>query len=192
MKVGRILVLALAIVGLTASARAQDKPREMSGEKKMSMEMPKPAPEMESMKWMVGKWAVNETHEPGPMGPGGKGKGTMTVKLGPGGFSHIMDYESKGPMGMFAGHGLSAWDSDKKMFVGSWSDNMTPGLMTSNCTVEGKDMTCMGEGMMNGQKTSMRTTAKNVSPSGWTEVFEISTAGGPYQKMMSLEYKPMK
>jgi hypothetical protein len=189
MNVGRILVLAFAVAGLCSAAAADEK---KADEKKMAMEMPKPGPEMESMKWMVGKWAVVETHEPGPMGPGGKGAGSMTVMLGPGGFSHIMSYESKGPMGSFNGHGVSAWDPNKKKFVGSWTDSMTPGLMTSECAWEGKDMTCTGENMMNGQKASMRTTSKNVAASGWTEVFELSVAGGPYQKMMTLEYKPMK
>ena len=136
------------------------------------MEMPKPAPEMESFKWMVGKWRVIETHEPGPMGPGGAGAGTMTVTLGPGGFSHIMHYESNGPMGKFTGHGISAWDADKKKFVGSWTDSMTPGLMMSECSVEGKDMTCKSDGTMQGQKMSM--------------------GDGPMQKMMTLEYKPLK
>jgi hypothetical protein len=183
MKVRHMLIVALAAVAFSFAAFAQEKP---------AMEMPKPAPEMENFKWMVGKWKVAETHEPGPMGPGGKGSGTMTVTLGPGGLSHIMSYESKGPMGKFTGHGITAWDPDKKKFVGSWTDSMTPGLMTSECAVEGKDMTCTSEGTMHGQKMLMRTTAKNVSPSGWTEVFEMAMGNEPLKKMMTLEYKPMK
>jgi hypothetical protein len=63
-------------------------------------EMPKPGKEMTDHRWMIGKWNVAETHEKSPWNPkGGTGKGVMTVTEGPGGFSHVVSYESKGPMG---------------------------------------------------------------------------------------------
>jgi hypothetical protein len=154
------------------------------------MEMPKPAPEMEKMKWMVGKWNVMETHEKSDWGPGGTGKGVSTVTLGPGGFSQIIDYTSMGPMGKFVGHGITAWDPNTKTWRGSWTDSMTPGMMTMECKEEGKDLVCSGESMMEGKKMSMRSRAVNPNPAGWSEVMEMSMDGGPYQKMISFEYKP--
>ena len=154
------------------------------------MEMPKPGPEMEKMKWMVGKWNVTETHEKSPWGPGGPGKGTAVVTLGPGGFSQVMEYNSTGPAGKFTGHGVTAWDPNTKSYRGAWADSMTPGIMTMECKEEGKDVVCSGENMMDGKKMAMRSRAVNPNPAGWSEVMEISMDGGPYQKMISFEYKP--
>ena len=154
------------------------------------MEMPEPAPEMKKMDWMIGRWSVDETHEKSQWGPGGTGEGAMEVERGPGGFSHVFTYESTGPMGSFSGHGMTAWDPQAKVYRTSWTDNMTPGLMISECREEGNDIVCTSESSMAGPPMTMRTRAINPNPEGWTEVFEVSTDGGPYQKMMTLEYEP--
>lgn len=156
------------------------------------MEMPKPAPEMEKMKWMVGTWDVAETHEKSPWGPGGPGKGKSVVTLGPGGFSQVLEYNSTGPSGKFAGRGLTAWDPNTKSYRGAWTDSMTPGIMVMDCKEEGQDLVCNGESMMDGKKMAMRSRAVNPSPAGWSEVMEISVDGSPYQKMISFQYKPAK
>ena len=156
------------------------------------MEMPKPAPEMEKMKWMVGTWDVAETHEKSPWGPGGPGKGTSVVTMGPGGFSQVMEYNSTGPSGKFSGRGLTAWDPNTKSYRGAWTDSMTPGIMMMDCKEEGQDLVCSGESMADGKKMAMRSRAVNPSPAGWSEVMEISMDGSPYQKMISFQYKPAK
>jgi len=192
MKIGRVLSLVLggAVLLGTAQAQEKEKPKSMAGEK--AMEMPKPGPEMEKWKWMLGKWSVTETHEKSPWGPGGTGKGMMEVSPGPGGFSHTFTYNSMGPMGKFSGRGMNAWDPNDKVYRGTWADNMTPGIMISECREEGKDFVCAWESMMEGKKIKNRTRSTNPSPAGWTELFETSMDGGPYQKMMALEYKRAK
>ena len=72
------------------------------------------APEMQKMHWMVGSWTVAETHEKSPWSGGGKGQGTSVVTLGPGGHSLYFDYKSSGPMGPYAGRGLTAWDPKRE------------------------------------------------------------------------------
>lgn len=156
------------------------------------MEMPKPGPEMEKYKWMIGKWSVSETHEKSEFGPGGPGKGTAVFSLGPGGFSHIMDYNATGPMGKFSGRGVTAWDPETKSYRGAWVDSMSPGIWTMACREEGKDFVCSVEGAMDGKKMAMRSRAMNLSPAGWTEVMEMSVDGSPYQKAMTVEYKPAR
>lgn len=173
-------VAALGICALAGVALAQ------------APEMPKPGKEMTDHKWMVGKWNVAETHEKSDWGPGGPGKGHMTVTEGPGGFSHIFMYDSKGPMGAYSGRGMMAWNDSMKSYQSTWADNTTPGIMMTTCKWEGKDMVCSGEGEMQGQKFWMRTRATDPKPSGWTEVFEHSTDGTNWKKMMTLEYKPAK
>jgi uncharacterized protein DUF1579 len=188
MKLVRSLFLAGAAAALLVSpARAVEMTAEGPG-----MEMPKPGPEMEKYKWMVGKWAVNETHEKSAFGPGGPGKGTAVITLGPGGFSHVMDYNSTGPTGKFSGKGITAWDPAAKAYRGAWTDNMTPGIMVMECREEGMDWVCSGESMMGDKKMAMRSRAMNPAPAGWSEVMEVSMDGGPYQKMMTMEYKPAK
>ena len=156
----------------------------------MGMEMPKPAAEMTKLDWMVGDWSVKETHEATPWSPGGTGQGTMEIDRGPGGFSQVMEYESSGPMGTVQGRALMAWDAQAGVYRIAWTDNMTPGIVMSECRDEGKDLVCTGEGSMGGKTYSMRSRAANPNPQGWTEVFETSMDGGPYQKTMTLEYQP--
>ena len=182
-------ILVAAVLPVLAAAQDKEMAKEKSGEG-TSMVMAKPAPEMEKFKWMVGRWSVSETHEPGPSNPGGKGEGTMEITLGPGGFSHVSVYGSSGPMGSYSGRGLTAWDPEAKVYRGVWVDNMTSGIFQSECREGGSDIVCTGEGTMEGKKMSMRTRSISPAPQGWTEVFEISVDGAPYQKIMTLEYKP--
>jgi hypothetical protein len=172
---------AIALAALAGVAAAQ------------APEMPKPGKEMTDHKWMVGKWSVSETHEKSPWNPaGGTGKGVMTVTEGPGGFSHIVSYESKGPMGAYSGRGVMAWNDATKVYQSTWADNATPGLMLSTCTADGKDLVCKGDAEFQGQKFQTRTRAVDPKPSGWTEIFENSTDGTNWMKVMTLEYKPAK
>lgn len=192
MRMGRVLALVLGGAVLCTAAQAQDpeKPKAPAGDP--AMEMPKPGPEMEKMKWMVGKWNVTETHEKNDFGPGGPGKGTMVFSLGPGGFSHTFSYSSTGPMGKFSGHGMTAWDAEAKLYRNVWADSMTPGIMTMECREDGKDWVCSGEAVMMGKKCTMRFRSIAPGPAGWTEVMEVSTEGGPYNKMITFEYKKAK
>lgn len=149
---------------------------------------PRPAPEMEKWKWMVGTWTVTEAHEKTAFSPGGTGMGKSVITLGPGGFSLYYDYRSTGPLGQYAGRGLSAWDADAKIHRSVWTDNMTPSLVVSECREEGKDLVCTGDAVMNGQKITMRSRSIDPKPSGWTDVLETSADGANFQKMMTLKY----
>jgi Protein of unknown function (DUF1579) len=188
MKFPKILILWVAFAVLVASAQEKEKAKETSGEKPM-MDMPKPAPEMTKRDWMLGKWNVSETHEKSPFSPGGMGKGTSVVMLGPGGFSHVFSYSSVGPAGNFNGQGIIAWDPNARMHRGAWIDSMTPGLMTTECREEGADLVCSGESMMEGKKMATRSRTMSSKPSGWTEVTELSMDGGPWQRARTFEFK---
>src|SRR5689334_5264477 len=98
-----VTVLAAA---LCAVAPAQDKAA--SKKKAPSMPaMPKPGPEMNELKPLIGTWTTDETMDPSPMMPtGGTATGTNTVRSGPGGLSVVMDQRSKSAMGPYSGHGV--------------------------------------------------------------------------------------
>jgi hypothetical protein len=61
-----------------------------------AMHMPKPGPEMARLQAFVGNWNVEENHEPGLFGPGGKDHGVAPTHLGPGGLSFLVDFKSSG------------------------------------------------------------------------------------------------
>jgi hypothetical protein len=191
MQVGRVLTLVLGAAVLGASMQAQEperKPRAGGP----TMEVAKPAPEMEKRKWVVGNWNVIETHEKSDASPGGIGKGTSVIELGPGGHSQIITYNSVGPTGKFAGHGMIAWDPEAKIFRSAWADSMTPGILTSDCREEGKDWVCSGGSSMGGKKIVLRSRSVAPNPAGWTEVTEMSTDGGPFTRMRTFEFTRAK
>jgi hypothetical protein len=172
---------------LGASMHAQERERKPAA-RGSAIEMAKPAPEMEKWKWVVGKWNVTETHEKSDWSPGGIGKGTSVIALGPGGHSQIITYNSTGPTGRGSAHGIIAWDPAAKIYRSVWADSMTPGILTMDCREEGKDRVCSGESMMQGKKLVMRSRSIAPNPGGWTEVIEMSTNGGPFTKMRTFEF----
>src|SRR5213593_4596580 len=79
------------------------------------MPMPKPAPEMKELRDLIGSWTTDEQFEASPWMPsGGTGTGVNTVRLGPGGFTVLMEQRSKSAMGSFTGHGVFTWDPNDK------------------------------------------------------------------------------
>ena len=81
---------------------------------------PPPPPEMQRLATvLVGSWRTNEKHEPGQIAPtGGLGRGTATVRVGPGGRSLISDYTAVDPSGTFVGHSLMWWDGKAQAYRG--------------------------------------------------------------------------
>src|SRR5256885_17210997 len=106
----RTLPIILAGV-LCAIGFAEDKaPAKKAPAASAAPAMPKPGPEMKELRDLIGSWTTDEKFEQTPFMPAGTGAGVNTTRLGPGGFSVIMDQRSKGSMGSFTGHGRFAWD----------------------------------------------------------------------------------
>lgn len=93
------------------------------------MEMPKPGPEHEELKRMVGSWSGPETLHPSPWNPkGGTAVGRIDARLALDGFAVVSDYEQEveGRV-VFRGHGIYTWDPRRKLYVMTWFDSMAPG-----------------------------------------------------------------
>ncbi len=189
MKIRRGMLLLLVFGLVAAWSVAQEKEATKGRPAGQQMPMPQPGPEMKEIAWMAGNWNVREEFEPSEMGPGGKGRGVSTVTRGPGGFSLMTQYRSSGPMGNFTGHGIIAWDPEKKVYKSYWADSMTPSVWEMDCRWEGKDMACSGEGASMGKKTVMHMKLMDVSRNSYTETGEASTDGGPFKKFMTLKYR---
>lgn len=157
------------------------------------MEMPKPSPEMERLtKLLVGTWRTSEKFEPSPemgMPNGGNGTGTEVVKAGPGGFSVIADYKSRGAMGNFAGHGVTYWDAKEQAYKSFWIDSMAGQGETSTGKWEGNDLVFTSEGEMQGKKYSNLQKFTDITPNSFT--FKMSSAmdGGDMKEVMTINYK---
>lgn len=148
----RFALTLAALVGVTigAPAHAQDapphSPQDMAA-------MPKPGPEHQIFQDEAGTWdATVETYMK-PGAPPMLSKGTETNIVGCSGLCLITDFKGEAMPGMaFQGHGVAAYDPQKKKYVGSWTDSMSFGLAISESTwdpaartftgtMEGPDMT---------------------------------------------------
>src|SRR5712692_3761717 len=122
-------ILAAGLVSFAAFAQEKPATKKKAAEP-AGMPMPKPAAEMKELRDFIGVWTSDEKFEPSPMmPPGGTGTGTNTTRLGPGGFSVLMDQRSKSAMGPFSGHGVFTWDPNDKVYRFVWTDSMTPGVV---------------------------------------------------------------
>lgn len=192
MRIARFLALGLV---LALPLAAQDKAAKADEKKASTMAdmMQKPGPEMAKMKAMVGTWDVEETHEAGPMGPGGKGKGVGRVTLGPGGLSIMIDYQSKaGHIKGFKGLGVLAWDEPSKSYKQSWVDNMMAMMQVATGNWDGDKFVMNTEGTMMGKPYKGRDEFTNFTKEGFTLTSYWSMDGAPMAKMMTLVHRHAK
>jgi hypothetical protein len=128
--------------------------------------MPKPAPEHEWLKQLVGEWTTEGECVAGPDQPPIKMKGTESVTA-VGGF-WVRAANQGEIMGMpFEGHLTLGYDAAKKHYVGSWIDNMSGHLWTYRGSVDGRKLTLDAEG------PSMLDPTK---PAKYRETLEIKSA----------------
>ena len=186
MKTIGLTLLAAGLLCFTAS------PQEKSATKKKSadagMSMPKPAAEMKELRALVGTWSSDETFEPSPFMPGGTATGTNTVRLGPGGFTVLMEQRSKSAtMGSFAGHGVLTWDPNEKAYKTVWADSMTPGVTVDTGHKEGDNIVYTGEITMGGKKIATKTVIADRTPTSYT-LTGYANDGSGEKKTMTIKF----
>lgn len=86
--------------------------------------LPTPAPEVQKLAFLVGDWVHEETFQPGPMGPGGTGKGRSKSAMALGDHYVYTIYTTNSPMGKLEARGFFGWDREKKTYTMDWFDNM--------------------------------------------------------------------
>ena len=87
--------------------------------------MPTPAPEMAALKAFDGSWTCEGYVPAGPMGPGGKTKGTVKSGADLGGFWQSGIVKSRlADMPEFEGEFHMTYDPANKNYVMLWVDNM--------------------------------------------------------------------
>lgn len=138
-------------------------------------EAPKPAPELQKLEFLVGDWIHDETYQPGPMGPGGKGKGISKSAWALGGHHLSVQYASNTPIGKVEGRGFIGWDGEAKSYRMDWFDN--GGSATHYAGVFDADgaLVLKAEYSLQGQKIAEQFSIKKQD--GGSVAFALAMAG---------------
>ena len=122
-----------------------------------AQEPPKPGPEHEFLKKLVGTWDL--TMKFGGM----ETKGVVTYKTDLGGLWLLSSLESEFGGMKFQGRGMDSYDPAKKKYVGVWIDSMStsPLVMEGTFDKQKKALTMVGEGPgMDGKPTKYKTVSE--------------------------------
>jgi len=198
----RMRMLALLLAAAVAVAGAQEKKttKDMKGSKDMKagkmpdMNAPQSAEMKKLEKMLAGSWMLDETFEAMMGMPGGKGKGTETVKRGPGGNSLVGDVKASSAMGPFAGHALMWYDAKAGGYRSIWCDTMSPngcddsgvGKWQGNDLVFESDSDIPAQ--MGGGKMHMVQKFSDVTANSFTFSMD-GTMNGKNVHMMTIKYK---
>lgn len=152
--------------------------------------MPKPAPEIERLRTMLqGRWTTEEKHEPNEFVPqGGTGKGSESVRPGPGGLSIIAEYTSQGPTGQFAGIGIFTWNAAQKAYELHWTDNTNPAMTMMTGKWEGENLVFSGTDTFMGKKLHSRHMFTEIKPNAFTYTIDMGPAANQLKRALTVSY----
>ena len=151
-----------------------------------AQEPPKPGPEHEVLKTLVGTWDLTMT------GGGMESKGTVTYKLDLGGLWLVGNLETDLGGMKYSGRGYDTYDAAKKKYVSVWIDSMStsPMVMEGTYDKEKKSMTMTGEGPgMDGKPAKWRSVSEMKDDD--TLVFRMYVGDGK-DPMFTITYKRKK
>lgn len=176
MKLGRALFLSLACVLGCAVLRA---PAQEG--------MPKPGPEMERLKFLVGNWDTKGEYLKSKMVPDGfKGDGWYKAQLGPGGYSVLADFEEAGPAGKEVGHQVFCWVPGQNSYTVMTVGNF-PGVVIGHAHWEGDKLILDSDVEMGGGTFHTHIVYSNVTANS-VHVEESTKAGsGEFQLIYRMD-----
>ena len=156
--------------------------------KTRSQEPPKPGAEHEHLKQMEGTW--DATIKAG----GQESKGTMTYKMGMGGYWLVSHFQGEFGGQKFEGRGMDTYDPFKKKYVSAWADSMAPFLlvMEGDLDKESKALTMTGMGPSPAGIVKYKAVTK--MPDADSMEFNLSAPGegGKEAVMLTIVYKRKK
>jgi hypothetical protein len=127
------------------------------------LQIPKPGPEMEKLKFLIGTWETKGGYEKSPMFPaGGEQIGWYKAQLGPGGFSILADFEADGPLGKEIGHEIITWDPKQNVYTTIVVGNAFPGANIGTSKWEGAELVTVHEFDYNGTKIHLRSAITKI------------------------------
>jgi hypothetical protein len=142
----------------------------------------------------VGTWdATIKLWLPGSETPV-ESKAVETVSLMPGGFWTLSRFEGEVMGQKFTGHGQNGYDPNKKKYVGTWIDSMTPSLMVLEGTYDPKtrELTMLAEGfdLTIGEVTRTKMVSKSDGPGQrkFSMYMASKSTGDKFVRSMEVEY----
>lgn len=143
-----------------------------------------------------GEWITEMTMWMDPQAQPIKSTGSCTNKMILGGRYQQSVYQGNIMGQNMEGIGTTGYDNAKKMFEGSWVDNMGSGMMKSTGTYDAATKTLHMKGMqtdpMSGKEIPFRETHQFIDDN--TQVMEmfITPEGGPEFKTMEIKFTRKK
>lgn len=143
----------------------------------------------------VGKWDMTVRMFMSPDAPADESKATSEMKWILGG-RYLAD-ETKGLVGgmEFEGHGLTGYDNFQQVYVGSWIDNMSTGIMhqEGRYAADTKTFTFVGEGpdFATNKMARTRTVETWIDADHWKMEMFSPGPEGEY-KSMEIDYARAK
>ncbi len=142
--------------------------------------------QMGKLQLLVGTWSYTETYEKSAYMPnGGGGTGTYEARLGPGGYSLIIDFTTHAGFGDEIGHAILTWDPKEKAYKQYVAGNSFPGCAIFTGHWEGDLLTFQGEFEAGGVKTLLKTTYTEWKPKSITILEYYGVGDAPLQLLQT-------
>ena len=142
--------------------------------------------QMEKLQLLVGTWSYTETYEKTAYMPnGGGGTGTYEARLGPGGYSLIIDFTTHAGFGDEIGHAILTWDPKEKAYKQYVAGNAFPGCAIFTGHWEGDLLIFQGEFEAGGVKTNLKTTYTEWKPKSITILEYYGVGDAPFQLLQT-------
>lgn len=184
----RPALAALVVLGLTSVSLAQAKTEKGKAPEKPAAAatpsgMPKPAPEMDKIKWMVGTWQCTGKTMASPMGPEHPTEVEVKAEMAFDGMWMLAHYREKktaqNPTPI-SSEDYWTYDPAQKMFTRVAVDNTGSFMTGTSKGWEKGKLVWTVEGMMGGQKMKMRETFNEKSPRELGYTGEMGSADGKW------------
>ena len=154
-----------------------------------------PAPEMKKLSVLLGAWEFTEAwtepvrYKRGDYEgvPGEGGYGTLTVRPGPGGFSLVLDYEARNPMGRVTALAVLAWDPARRVYELDEIHSAFPGVFNLTGRFEKGDLVFRGKSVRTGEGRAVRLVWKGLGQDAMTAVMSASEEGGRMERAWTME-----
>ena len=153
---------------------------------------PRPAPELDALKFLVGTWRCDGRIGATPMGPEHAFKATAKTTRDLDGFWYTIRYsEKKAKDHPFPVTAVLAWGYDPvgKAWVGTGIDSFGGWGATTAKGFEGDKLVFTGEEMLMGKKTPLRETLTRKSDKEVSMLREVSMEKGKWMMLQDMTCK---
>jgi hypothetical protein len=191
----RILTFVALLTIMAALATAQEAGR-AKPEAKQPVKLFASSPQSQEMKKMTdtfaGLWKTTIHVFKGQWFPAdGTAKGRAGIHSGPAGNAIVEQFDSLGPLGSFAGHGVYWYDKQLGAYQGLWCDSMDP----TGCGPvgkggwEGDNLVFNNQINSQGNNWHVRETFSNITEDSYDFMIEAAIDDAPMMKMMTIHYE---